>query len=89
MPDDRYANHTPGLTSPARHCFAITPHNSNELAEVTRSIYVGSTGDVVLRAVGSAADVTFVAVPAGAFLDVRASHIRATGTTAASLVGLV
>ena len=54
---------------------------------VTKAIYVGSSGDVTLRPLRGAADVTYRNVPDGAYLTVRASHVRATGTTAGDLVG--
>lgn len=68
---------------------AITPDDTDPLTGGITALYVGGTGDVVLRAVDSGADVTFSAVPAGAILPVRASHVRATGTTATDIVGLI
>ena len=44
---------------------------------------------MVLRGVGGAADVTFKNVANGQVLDVRAQYVRATGTTATDIVGLV
>lgn len=74
--------------SSARHCFAVIPSDSAALERRTKGLYVGVTGDVVLRASQSAADVTFRNVPAGMILDVQASHVRATGTTASAIVAL-
>lgn len=66
--------------------FAITPHNTNELPNITKRIYVGGAGDVrVTMADGNA--VTFTAVAAGTILPVRASKVL-TATTATNLVGL-
>lgn len=75
-------------SDPAFEAFAITPHDTNYLPQVTRAIYVGVTGDVVIKCREGAA-VTFVGVPAGMILPVKAEQVKATGTTADSLVGLV
>lgn len=75
------------LLAPARLAFAITPHDTNPIATLPRAVIVGGAGNVTLRAVDSGADVT-IAVVAAQVLDIRASHIRATGTTATGLVGL-
>lgn len=42
----------------------------------------------MLRAVDAAADVT-LGVAAGQIVPIRASHVRASGTTAAQIVALV
>lgn len=66
--------------------FAITPHDANLLANITKRIYVGGTGDVrATMADGTA--VTFVGVPAGTILPIRAKKIL-TATTATNLVGM-
>lgn len=85
---DRFDTYSASLTAPASVCFAITPDDAAALAEVTRAIYVGTGGNLAVRAADSASDVTFVNAPSGAILDIRVSHVRATGTTAANLVGL-
>ena len=73
---------------PARRCFAVVPHDVDELTRVPKAIYVGTGGDLALRAVDDAEDVIFRNVPDGATLDVRARYVRAAGTTAADLVAL-
>jgi hypothetical protein len=76
MPNDRFSTYADSPDSPANHAFAIVPSDSAELPAVTKAIYVGTSGDVTYRN-----------VPDGAYLTVRASHVRAAGTTAADLVG--
>ena len=66
--------------------YPIVPHDTSPLPVVPKAIYVGTAGDVVLRGIGSTADVTFKNCPAGSELMVRASHVSATGTTASDLV---
>lgn len=84
---DRFEN-VNGLADPARLAFAITPHATNEVDPLPKAIYVGTGGDLVGRAAGSSADVTFKNLASGQILDVRLQYVRASGTTATNLVGL-
>ena len=84
---DKFSSYSASLNSPAEDAFAITPHNTNDLANFTRAIWVGGTGDVKVDMVGSGT-VTFTAVPAGYMLAVRASRVYATGTGATALIGV-
>lgn len=76
------------LLAPARAPFAITPSDTTALPVLPKAIYVGTGGVLVVRGIDAAADVTLKNVAAGRVIDIRASHVRATGTTAADLVGL-
>jgi hypothetical protein len=78
---------TDSALAPSTAPFAVTPHDSDPLPSVPKGIFVGVGGDVRLRGVGGAADVTYRNLADGAYIAVRASHVRATGTTAADLVG--
>ncbi|WP_427966473.1 spike base protein, RCAP_Rcc01079 family [Altererythrobacter sp.] len=88
MPKDNFQSSSDSLISPAQICFAVTPDDAQDLAMVTKAIYIGLGGDVTLRSVDNTDDVTFANVPTGAILDVRVSAVRATGTTASNIVGL-
>lgn len=85
---DRFENLIDTPSQPARLGFAITPHATDAIDPLPKAIYVGTGGDLVGRPADSSADVTFRNVQAGQILDVRLSHIRAAGTTAADIVGL-
>lgn len=74
---------------PARGAVTITPHDTNAQPIGIRAIYVGGTGDIVLRAIESSADVTLKAVPVGTILPIKAKYIRNTSTTATLMVGLL
>ncbi|NJO13929.1 MAG: hypothetical protein HC870_01625 [Rhizobiales bacterium] len=88
MTEDVFSSAANSLTAPALDCFAIVPSDSLDLPKATRAIYIGTGGDVVLRAVGSQAEVTFRNVISGSIIDVRVAAIRATGTSAEDIVGL-
>jgi hypothetical protein len=88
MTFDAFASHSRAAVDPARDAFAIFPHDSSEIAVLPRAIFVGTGGDLVLRAVDSDADVTLKNVASGQVIDVRVQYVRAAGTTAADLVGL-
>jgi hypothetical protein len=85
---DRFAHQGPGPDGPAVRCFAITPDDEDDLPELVRGLYVGAGGAVsIVDPVGGTT--VFAGVPSGTVLPVRAQRVRATGTTAASIVGLV
>lgn len=86
MPD-QHSGFVEGLTSPADNATAVTPSDSTDLAYVSRALYVGSGGNVVVTMAGGG-DVTFVGVPTGGILPIRASRVKATNTTASSIINL-
>lgn len=71
---------------PARMAYAVVPSDAVALDPVPRGIYVGTGGDVTIRPVGSAADVTYRNLTDSSYIAVRVSHVRATGTTALHLI---
>jgi hypothetical protein len=83
---DTHADSPRLLETPAEHGFSITPHDTNELAYVTRAIYVGGAGDITFTTKGGES-VTLKAVPVGTVLPIRAKLVT-TATTATFLVGL-
>jgi hypothetical protein len=83
-----FTGHTTNLDSPALNAAAVTPHDTNELANYSRGIYVGGAGNLVVVLVGDSAAVTFVGVPAGTLLPIRAKIVKSTSTTATSIVAL-
>lgn len=73
-------------SAPSTAPFAIVPHDTDPLAVVPKGIYVGRGGAVTLRGFNAVADVTYANLPDASYIAVRASHVRATGTTAANLI---
>jgi hypothetical protein len=74
-----------GMEAPAFFAASVTP-GSDALPSPSRALYVGGTGNVVVTMLGGG-DVTFTAVPAGAILPIRVSHVLAA-TTATGIVSL-
>lgn len=77
----------PTGTMPAFDAFAITPHDSNNLAIAARAVYVGGAGNIKLLTLASAS-VEFIGIPAGTILPVQCIRIFSTSTTASALVAL-
>ena len=75
------------LSAPARCGFAIAPSDATDLTAETRAIYVGTGGDLTL-VLASGDQVTLTGIGGGMLLPVRARRVKATGTSAAQLVGL-
>lgn len=72
---------------PASGGETVTPHDTNELTSVSRGLYVGVGGNVaVVMADGTA--LTFVGVAAGTLLPLRVKQVKATNTTATSMVAV-
>lgn len=83
---DTFQSHARSLTSPPEHAVAIEPDDAGTLNVVTRALYVGAAGDLVVRMAGGGA-VTLANVSAGSLLPIRVDRVFATGTTAGSLLG--
>jgi len=86
MPDT-FSLYGDSALAPSRSPYAIVPHDVTELPLVPKGIYVGTGGNVVLRGSDASADVTYRNLADGSYIAVRASHVRATGTTADNLIG--
>lgn len=89
MPSQPFNEFADSPTAPSLDCFAITPDDGLDLPKVTKAIYIGEGGDIILRPAMGDQDVEFRNLPSGSTLDVRVRAVRATGTTASALVGLV
>jgi len=88
MATDAFERYARGLTTPADDAFAITPSDGADLAQVVRALYIGGAGSISL-VTRAGSTVAFTGLAAGTVLPVRAARVRATGTTATGLVGLV
>lgn len=77
-----------GLGEPAVYATAITPHDDNDLAFVSRALYIGGEGDVEVHMQGNRTAVVFSAVPAGTILPIRVRRVLAGNTTATLIVSM-
>lgn len=73
------------VSDPAKYGAAVTPSNSVNLAAPTRSLYIGTTGDVSVEMLNGT--VVFTAVAVG-ILPVQCTRVNSTGTTASNIVAL-
>jgi len=85
---DRYDGYASSFDGPASHGFLVTPNDAADLAEITRAIYVGGAGALAV-VLHSGAEVVLQNVAAGTLLPLRARRVKATGTTATAIAGLV
>lgn len=86
---DEFKNNKGGLTTPATKAVAVTPSDTDELATVSRALYVGGAGNLSLILAGDSSAVTFTGVPAGTILPFRVKQVKSTSTTATAIVALV
>lgn len=83
-----------GSGSP-RQGFAITPHQTNALTNLTTHIYVGGNGNLVVETADGTM-LTFIGVLVGTLIPIRANKVlvdtgdspATASTTATNLVGL-
>lgn len=85
---DPFATRSASVMAPSRNPFTVTPHDTNPLPIIPKAIRAGQGGTLVLRGIDASQDVTLVNVANGEVIDIRASHIRATGTTCSAIVAL-
>ena len=85
---DPFSGLVDGVSAPATRGVAVVPHDVNALADIPKALFVGVGGDLVVRGLNDVGDVTFRNLGAGSVLPFRARFVRATGTTAASIVAL-
>lgn len=84
---DQQAGMMEGLTSPADNAVAVTPSDSTDLAYVSRALYIGTGGNLVVTMAGGG-DVTFSNIPDGSILPIRVSRVKATSTTASGIISI-
>jgi hypothetical protein len=66
---------------------AVTPSDATPLATPAQVLWVGGAGALAVVTVGGQTT-TIASVPAGATVPIQVTQVRATGTTATSIVAL-
>jgi hypothetical protein len=84
---DNFASNLVSTDGPATVGEAVTPHDTNELTNVSRGLWVGGAGNVAVVTSGGST-LTFVGVAAGTMLPIRVKIVKSTGTTATSIVAV-
>ena len=83
------ANPYPGmgddLLSPSADGIAVTPSDTVDLPTPCRRLWIGGAGAVTINTLAGHS-LTYTGVPAGTYLQMRASRVFATGTTATNIV---
>lgn len=86
--NDPFGTTNDGTQMPALSMFVVTPADS-DLPTVIRSLYVGVGGNISLQDTQGNI-VTHVGVASGSYLGpFRVARVRATNTTATSMIGYV
>jgi len=86
MADD-FDDNVVGLESPAVNGFSVTPHDTNELANYSRALYIGTGGNIKFQTVNGDV-VTLVNVADGSYHPWRVKLVYATDTTADDIVAM-
>jgi hypothetical protein len=84
---DTFSRFQTQASDPATNAVLITPSDSEDLATVTRAVYVGGAGDMKVTMQDSGT-VLFSGIPAGTTLPIRVSRIWATTTDATLIIAL-
>lgn len=84
---DQQSGHSEAVEAPADDAVAVVPSDTQDLVHVSRALYVGGSGNVAVT-MRNGQQVTFAGVAAGSLLPIRVRRVRATGTTATSILSL-
>jgi hypothetical protein len=84
---DVFSTFATGLDSPCSNAVAVTPHDSTDLSQTSRALFVGGAGNLVAVMAGGST-VTFTGVVAGSILPIRVTRVNSTNTTATSIVSI-
>jgi hypothetical protein len=76
------------LTVPAANADVISPSDETDLANPTRGLYVGVSGDVKVDFVTGGSEIVLTGLMAGVVHPLRVKRVYVGGTTATEIIGL-
>jgi hypothetical protein len=79
MSTDQYSTYAPNLGSPAVGGFAIVPHDTNEVTQITRALRIG-TADGTLSVIMADGSALIIPVVAFEILPFRVKKVMAATT---------
>jgi len=87
---DNFSRKTTDLNSPSRNGYPIIPSDSDGLTYATRSIWVGTGGNLAVIFSKDVTDtpVILMNVPSGTMLNICVKQVLVAGTSASNLVAL-
>tara|TARA_A100001391_G_scaffold188957_2_gene159973 strand:- start:50567 stop:50830 length:264 start_codon:yes stop_codon:yes gene_type:complete len=85
---DRFKNSSDSVSDPARSLVALDAASSAPLNSTPKAVFIGTGGDIALRAIDDDTAVTLRNVPSGTILPIRAAQLDPALTTASDIVGL-
>ena len=86
--DDKFQGYETGLSSPFEHMTQFVPSDdpADDLAQPTRCIYSGGTGNISFVTMHD--EIVTMKVSKGLVMPIRVVRVRSTGTTVTSVIGL-
>jgi hypothetical protein len=84
---DRFGSVADTFNGPCRNAEVVSKSDTVDLANVSRYLWIGGTGDVCVITKGGQT-VTLTAVPAGQLIPICVSRVKATNTTATNMIAL-
>ena len=88
MTTNPFQNYAVTPDTPSPDGFVVTPSDSTPFPTMVRRLFVGGNGNITLiTAAGTT--LTFSNVQVGAILQIQCSQVKATGTTATLIIGMI
>jgi hypothetical protein len=84
---DAFERNSLAPSGPATDAEAVTPNDGADITDVSRGLYVGTTGNVKVT-MSSGDVVTFNSMAAGIIHPIRVKRVWSTGTTAGNIVAV-